>query len=406
MQYTLLKEKYAKLKLSVFFSLLIFIPCVTFAQVFLYISPNDLAEQSNSYGAGTIIPAEIILDTHGATIGVGEGKISFSSENLEIIEIFDDNSIFDLWIHSPSLFGSEISFAGSIQDGFSGKGKVFDVKLRAKNNLTGFLSFEDVRVLTFTSQSQNILQGTQGAWYPFELPTVIPREFNFDKDREQGSRYLDVAYLQLCLISEQVYSKEVNGFFDFETQEAVIGFQEKYFDEILAPQMLQNGAGLLDEHTRRKLNQVCPREIPEQLFDISFGLESLAVLEISELEAVIIFESFGSVPTPVNLTFIIFDEAGSEIYREMESIIVETENVIRKEFPDLVLSSGQYTFVLQTLYDVDVFDEFEEDFEVGVEVGEGSASARTWPWILFVLASVIFIIFIVWAWSKRESVGR
>ncbi len=397
----LLKWEYTKLKLFVFFFSLIFVPYITFAQVTLYISPSDIVGQSDNYGIGTIIPVEIILDTHEATIGVGEGRILFSPEDFEIIELSDDNSIFDLWLHELSISDGVISFAGSIQEGFSGKGEVFRIKLRAKNNLTTALLFDDVRVLTFTSQSQNILQRTQDAWYPFKIPTAIPKEFIFDKNREQGSRYLDLAYLQICLRSEEVYSEEITGFFGSKTQEALIKFQEKYFDEILASQKLQNGTGMLDEQTRSKLNQICPRELIEQLFDISFTLENLTVLESSELTGLITFENFGLVSTPINLTFVVFDEAGNEVYREMEDVIIETENVMRKRFPKLELSDGKYTLILETLYDVDVFDEFKKDFEVGVE--EKNIFAQIWPWILFGL--VISVILIIWKrWDNKQRV--
>ena len=76
----------------------------------------------------------------------------------------------------------------------------------------------------------------------------------------------------------------------------------------------------------------------------------------------------GTIIPAVDLTFIILYENGNEIYREKDSITVETEKVLRKTFKGLNLSEGKYTIILQTFYNADVFDEFRQNFRIGIGI--------------------------------------
>jgi len=98
--------------------------------------------------------------------------------------------------------------------------------------------------------------------------------------------------------------------------------------------------------------------IIRKLFDISFLLLSSIIENSDELLAIVTFQNFGDAPTTVNLTFIILDRTGNEIHKEEETITVITEERLRKSFEGLNLPRGNYTLVLKTLYNVDVFDEF------------------------------------------------
>ena len=82
---------------------------------------------------------------------------------------------------------------------------------------------------------------------------------NFRSNLSQGSQGNTVKYLQECLAQfEDVYPEgEVTSYFGPKTKEAVIKFQEKYFDDILKPSNLTQGNGLVGPSTRAKLNEVC-----------------------------------------------------------------------------------------------------------------------------------------------------
>ena len=157
--------------------------------------------------------------------------------------------------------------------------------------------------------------------------------------------------------------------------------------------------------------------LPEQLFDITFNLEDISISGVGELFGIVTFESFGTVPTLVNLTFIILNEAGNEIYREEGSITVTTEEVLRWNYETLgELPDGKYTAVLNTLYNVDVFDEFRQEFEIGS--GTRGITGKTIDFIedfergglveiiieILVLIGIIYLI--IRLLKKRKRLGK
>jgi len=66
----------------------------------------------------------------------------------------------------------------------------------------------------------------------------------------------EVKLLQLWLTEEGVYEGAIGGHFRHLTKAAVISFQEKYASEILTPQTLTRGTGIVDELTLKKLNEL------------------------------------------------------------------------------------------------------------------------------------------------------
>jgi peptidoglycan hydrolase-like protein with peptidoglycan-binding domain len=67
----------------------------------------------------------------------------------------------------------------------------------------------------------------------------------------------DVKTLQELLLKENVYPNGlITGYFGAMTKVAVIRFQEKYAAEILTPNGLSAGSGIVGPATRAKLNQL------------------------------------------------------------------------------------------------------------------------------------------------------
>jgi len=83
--------------------------------------------------------------------------------------------------------------------------------------------------------------------------------FQFKSELKIGSRGKEVAELQKCLAQDrEVYPEgEISSFFGQRTKEAVIRFQEKYAKDILEPQGLKKGNGIVKKATRDKLNELC-----------------------------------------------------------------------------------------------------------------------------------------------------
>ena len=159
------------------------------------------------------------------------------------------------------------------------------------------------------------------------------------------------------------------------------------------------GGGLACKKGYEYVNGTCVEleGIPSELFDITWNLDDKIMKSVSKLVGIITFESFGTVPTLVDLTFIILDESENEIYNEESEITVTTEEVLRWKYETLSeLPKGKYTAVLKTLYNVDVFDEFKQEFEIDGESVLTTYAKRNWVWYLSGLVGIIIIGVLVW----------
>jgi len=80
----------------------------------------------------------------------------------------------------------------------------------------------------------------------------------FKSELKLGSKGAEVTALQKCLNIDPA-----TGYFGAQTKEAVISFQEKYKEDILAPGGLTQGTGTVSKNTRTKLNEICSQPAKE-----------------------------------------------------------------------------------------------------------------------------------------------
>lgn len=104
--------------------------------------------------------------------------------------------------------------------------------------------------------------------------------------------------------------------------------------------------------------------LPSQLFDINFELGKNVFQQSDVISARVMFDSFGRVPTPVDMTFTIVDAKNREVARSSDSVIVETTTLFTKNFDNLKLSPGRYALHLHTRYGAGVEDDFSYSFVV------------------------------------------
>jgi peptidoglycan hydrolase-like protein with peptidoglycan-binding domain len=393
------KNKNIQFAVIAFLALFAFaLPSITHAAS-LYFGPS-----SGSYRVGQQFNVKVLVSSTDQRMNAAGARISFSTKDLELVSISESSSLIDVWGEAPFFSNStgRASFEGLILDGYQGsRGEIATLIFRAKSPGKTTLRFSSGSVLAYNGLGSSILKNLGDANFTitaapaFEIPTKIPDEFEFTKDMRSEDENIEVAYLQLCLTSEDVYGDDITGYFGTKTKQAVIDFQEKYFDEILAPDGFTRGTGLVGEHTRKKLNEICLPEITEQLFDIAVRLESTDVVQASDLEAVITFESFGKGPTPVDIAYTIVNKEGQIVFKDAETLAVETEEIVRKQFHSLNLLPGGYTLVSSMKYNVDVIDEFRNDFvveeaeEAGVFV---NLSLLVWLLILCVVIIILLSI--------------
>ena len=90
----------------------------------------------------------------------------------------------------------------------------------------------------------------------------MPKGFVFTKDLKFGNQNKEVKYLQIFLKSQgaEIYPEGiVSGWFGPLTRKAVVRFQEKYKEEVLAPWGLVKGSGFVGKTTRTKINEILSR---------------------------------------------------------------------------------------------------------------------------------------------------
>lgn len=107
----------------------------------------------------------------------------------------------------------------------------------------------------------------------------IPPDFTFERALQLGDSGQDVKYLQIILKKEVPHifppTLKVTGYFGKTTLEGVKAFQEKYKKEILEPQGLPVATGILDELTRKKLNEILKKGVTKGGGKVIWKIESL-----------------------------------------------------------------------------------------------------------------------------------
>lgn len=138
---------------------------------------------------------------------------------------------------------------------------------------------------------------------------------------------------------------------------------------------------------------------PAQLFDIRLLLERQVFSSNEPIPIRITFESFGVVPTPVDIFFTITDKSGKIFATSHESLVVETDATLSKQFEHLSLPPGEYEIRMNTRYNVNVEDGFHASFRIRREVESYYAALGA---VLFAIVAGIAYFF----WLRRKSPSR
>jgi len=111
--------------------------------------------------------------------------------------------------------------------------------------------------------------------------------FEFKNRLTKGSKGKEVTELQKCLAKfPDIYPEgEITGYFGEKTKQAVIRFQEKYYEDVLKPWGYTKGTGTIGKSTRAKLNEICFQE-PEEILLLKFSLitiEQPQMIRVAEI---------------------------------------------------------------------------------------------------------------------------
>lgn len=148
------------------------------------------------------------------------------------------------------------------------KGPAIIPYFRSAINVPGY-GGANFRYQTINRQDLGILYLFSGDYFVFtsswkSMEKVIGKlgitgeRIELTTELKRGNRGYEVELLQSWLAQDStIYPQAiVNGVFGPSTEAAVIRFQEKYATEILAPQGLSKGTGIVDSYTRIKLNEL------------------------------------------------------------------------------------------------------------------------------------------------------
>lgn len=154
-----------------------------------------------------------------------------------------------------------------------------------------------------------------------------------------------------------------------------------------------------------RLIEVGEGGILEELLDVSFDLASDSVENADDLSAFINFDSFGTIPARVNLTFTIIDSNGDEVYSAEDSIVIRTSEFLKWDYIGLDLPEGDYIAVLNSVYGEDIKNRFTQKFSVEKrsfitgdvigKLGEGSG-------LVFLIVIAILVLGLIVYWERNK----
>ncbi len=138
----------------------------------LLVSPS-----TGVYPTGSTFSARVVVNTSGSSINAAEGTLKFNPQELAVVAIDRQSSIFNLWVTEPEFSNSAgtVTFSGGLPSGYTGSaGTVFTVTFRVIASGTVRLSYLDGVVLANDGKGTNILSGMSGGTYTIEAPSSSP----------------------------------------------------------------------------------------------------------------------------------------------------------------------------------------------------------------------------------------
>lgn len=136
----------------------------------------NLTPATGVYAAGTDFSVSVGIDTAGTEINAVEAALEFNPNELRVIEISKENSIFKLWTEEPR-FSNEtgiISFAGITTEFFSGKGEIFKITFKSLKTGEIPVRFSSGAILAADGLATNIITVMEAGIYTVVPKTIFP----------------------------------------------------------------------------------------------------------------------------------------------------------------------------------------------------------------------------------------
>ena len=138
------------------------------------------------------------------------GSIRFNSENADILDVSQKNSIINLWAEEPTFLEEKrgVSFQGGIlsEGGFVGEGPLMKIFFKPRKTGKITLAFENPQVLAHDGKGTNVLGGKN------EL-TYVVRDSNLSSPDINGDNAVTFSDISIFLVNWPVTSDV--GKYDF-----------------------------------------------------------------------------------------------------------------------------------------------------------------------------------------------
>lgn len=152
---------------------------------FLYAAEASfyLLPDTGVYTIGEEFPVSITINTDGAEITAAGGNLAFNNEELEVVSISKNDSLFTSWIESEEdhtiVSINEkgiIPFEGFISDGYVGdRGHIMTVTFKALRDIASKIKFQTgSAILAADQKATNILAQMNSGVYTLNAEEVVP----------------------------------------------------------------------------------------------------------------------------------------------------------------------------------------------------------------------------------------
>lgn len=138
----------------------------------LYLSPA-----SGAYTVDSVFSIKVKVNSGGTAVNAAEGVLIFNPNELQVVSLSKNGSIFSLWTTGPSFSNStgNIIFGGGTPSNFTGtSGTIITVTFRAKASASAKVTFSSGSVLAADGKGTNILVSMNNGVYAIKSTIVTP----------------------------------------------------------------------------------------------------------------------------------------------------------------------------------------------------------------------------------------
>ncbi|UZE92899.1 MAG: hypothetical protein IB617_01930 [Candidatus Nealsonbacteria bacterium] len=142
------------------------------SSVSLYLSPA-----SGTYNVDSVFSVKVKVDSGVTAINAAEGILTFNPNELQVISLSKNGSIFSLWTTEPAFSNSagNIVFGGGTPSNFTGtSGTIITITFKTKASALSQVTFSSGSVLAGDGKGTNILGSMNNGVYAIKSEIVTP----------------------------------------------------------------------------------------------------------------------------------------------------------------------------------------------------------------------------------------